>query len=109
MKVPDDSIPISELGEVAICERRVYLKRKYGARTSAQREARLDRGNMVHKAAFDQRNPEVSGSDRRCFIASAVFGPDSAMLARWCDRSPTFRGAMRSALLAIIRLTGGGR
>lgn len=90
MKVPEDSIPISELGEVVICERRVYLRSKYGQRTSAQREGRLKRGNDVHKAAYAQKAPDQVATDKRCFIATAVFGedaPETNHLRRWRDET----------------------
>lgn len=77
MKAPDDSIPISEIGEVGICERRVYLRKKYGLRTSQEREARLDRGTKIHEAAYQQSTPDEKRADKRCFIATAVYGADA--------------------------------
>ena len=101
MKVPDDSIPISELGEVGICERRIYLRAKYGKRTNAQREQRLDRGTAIHQAAYEQKRPDDRGQDKRCFIATAVYGDaawETAHLRNWRDRvllkTPAGRGAV---------------
>lgn len=88
MKIPDDSVPISELGEVGICERRVYLRQKYGARTSAQREKRLERGTSIHQAAYEQRRPDEKVQDKRCFIATALYGEaafETAHLRDWRD------------------------
>lgn len=88
MKVPDDSIPISELGEVGICERRVYLRAKYGKRTNAQREQRLERGTAIHQAAYEQKRPDEMAQDKRCFIATAVYGDaawETSHLRDWRD------------------------
>lgn len=77
MKAPDDSIAISEIGEVGICERRIYLRKKYGPRTNKQREERLDRGTKMHELAYQQATPEQRRVDKRCFIATAVYGEDA--------------------------------
>jgi hypothetical protein len=77
VKAPDDSIAISEIGEVGICERRVYLRKKYGLRTNRAREERLNRGTKVHQAAYEQSRPDEKRVDKRCFIATSVYGVDA--------------------------------
>ena len=91
MKHPDDSIAASSLAEVGVCERRVYLKAKFGERTNRDRQARLDRGTDLHDKAFSQSRPDQpSASDRRCFIATAVYGPcapETDALRKYRDRA----------------------
>jgi len=108
MKIPDDSIPISELGEVGICERRVYLRHKYGKRTSAQREKRLERGTAIHQAAFEQKRPDEPARDKRCFIATAVYGEaawQTEHLRRWRDANLMRSRAGRVAVEAYYKLS----
>lgn len=77
-KIEEGSVPISELGELGICERRLYLRSKLGPRTNAQREARKSRGTAIHQVAYAQQRPDERTSDKRCFIATAVYGEDAA-------------------------------
>lgn len=79
MGTNDDSVPISELAEMGVCERKIYLRAKYGARTSKDRQAHQRRGEEVHLAAYQQSRPDEgqTPSDKRCFIASCVYGADA--------------------------------
>lgn len=62
---------------MATCERRVYLRAKYGDReTRAQRQAK-DRGTMLHDLAYQQSRPDGPARDKRCFVATCVYGQDA--------------------------------
>ena len=69
------SVAVTAVAEVAVCERRVYLRAKLGERTTGEIERNKARGNELHQRAFNQKTP--STSDRRCFIATAVYGCDA--------------------------------
>lgn len=67
----------SDLADVATCQRRVYLRARLGDRyTKKQGVARI-RGQEMHARAFRQKRPDDASGDRRCFIASCVYGPDA--------------------------------
>ncbi len=84
----------SELAEMGVCEQRVALTARLGKRRSGQQQASADMGTERHQAfhrAAILGQPGVSTSepaDKRCFIATAVFGesPQTVTLRRFRDR-----------------------
>lgn len=70
-------VRISELAEVATCQRRVYLRGKIGQRETEEQAAAKERGNVLHDLAYKQSHPEQGSQDRRCFIATSVYGSDA--------------------------------
>jgi len=76
---------VSELADVATCQRRVYLKAKLGERETSEQAVAKRRGNEIHDRAFKQNRPDDRSQDRRCFIASAVYGPDAWQTQRLRD------------------------
>ena len=89
------AVSATQLAEMGYCEQRVLLAHRLGERTTlAQRQAR-ERGNEAHLRYFAQG---LAAKDRRCFIASCVFGPDAletqqlrgyrdaVLLPRWWGR-----------------------
>ena len=91
-------IGVSELAEVATCERRVFLKARYGERTNKSREVARSKGILVHDAAYRQRHPEVSkqvrtpAGDKRCFVATCLYGENgSETVALRAFRDSTLR------------------
>lgn len=83
----------SELAEMGVCEQRVALTARLGKRRSGQQQASADMGTERHQAfhrAAILGQPGVSTSepaDKRCFIATAVFGesPQTVTLRRFRD------------------------
>lgn len=68
---------ISDLAEVATCQRRVYLKAKYGQKeTNAQTMAKK-RGIVLHEKAYQQKRPDSKSQDKRCYIATSIYGIDA--------------------------------
>lgn len=88
----------SELAALVRCERELVLTREYGERSSASRRAASERGMVFHAQAQEemerhhnaprQRPNRTHGTppypagprrttDRRCFIATAVYGDDA--------------------------------
>lgn len=89
------AVSATQLAEMGYCEQRVLLAHRLGERTTpAQTRARA-RGNEAHLRYFVQG---VAAKDRRCFVASCVFGPDAletqqlrgyrdaVLLPRWWGR-----------------------
>ncbi len=97
----------SELAEMGVCEQRVLLAARLGTRRSGRQQASADLGTERHHAfhrAAILGQPRVSTSepaDKRCFIATAVFGesPQTVTLRRFRDRvllpRPTGRQLIR--------------
>jgi hypothetical protein len=65
-------VSATELAKMGKCERQVYLDYHYGEDTSLTAEF-IKRGNHEH----EEFNRQLSGKDKRCFIATAVFGMDA--------------------------------
>ena len=89
------AVSATQLAEMGYCEQRMLLAHRLGERTTlAQRQARA-RGNEAHLRYLAQG---LAANDRRCFIASCVFGPDAletqqlrgyrdaVLLPRWWGR-----------------------
>lgn len=68
------SVAVTALAEVAVCQRRVYLRSRLGERLTREQVKRRELGNQLHARAYRQANP---ASDSRCFIATEIFGQDS--------------------------------
>jgi CRISPR/Cas system-associated exonuclease Cas4 (RecB family) len=77
MKIKDPLVSSTELSQLGVCERKVYLRSKYGARNVLP-QVKQDqfRGNVVHQKAFETQH-EKYNVDKRCFIASRVYGLDA--------------------------------
>ncbi len=76
-------ISVTSLAKLGKCERQAYLDYFYGDDHCAVRAA-AQRGNSAHEE-FARR---LAGQDRRCFIASALFGAaawQTEALRRWRD------------------------
>lgn len=65
-------VSATELAKMGKCERQVYLDYHHGEDTSLT-ATYIKRGNHEH----EQFNRQLSVKDKRCFIATAVFGTDA--------------------------------
>ena len=77
-----DRLWASELAQFARCEQKALFERGKNVRRTPEEYARLREGTAVHVAlhrdAHDaDRLANRAASDRRCFIASVVYGPDA--------------------------------
>jgi len=71
------STTASELAEIGVCEQRVVLQSQYGPRHSAPSRSALERGVEAHNEFLEHaRRLQARGNeaDRRCFIATTVYG-----------------------------------
>lgn len=89
-RVGRGSISATELAKLGLCETKLILDRTHGeGKISARAKARRREGTQVH-AYSQQAAVNANGAvDRRCFVATAVYGPDgwqTDRLRRWRDR-----------------------
>jgi len=95
-------IPVTEFAKMGYCETQLVLNKKHKNEGQSYRDqAAISRGNKEHDA-FDarvkkQHIPYQAANDKRCFVASCVYGqehPKTERLRRFRDRSllPTSTG-----------------
>lgn len=73
----EPQLTVSDLAAIARCERQAVFDREYRARRSAEWVNAAQAGRRAH-GAYQRRVALGAGvRDHRCFIASAVFGPDA--------------------------------
>ena len=77
-----DRLWASELAQFARCEQKALFERGRNVPRSLEEKRRLGEGAAVHAtlhrdAISTDRLVEVSAADRRCFIASVVYGADA--------------------------------
>lgn len=90
-------VSAKELAEMGFCEKRVLLAHLHGEQTTPSQREDVRRGLAAHQKYYEQGLAAVS-SDRRCFIATCVFGEsapqtlvlrefrDEVLLPRWWGR-----------------------
>ena len=73
------SIPVTTVAEVMTCQRRVYLRPRHKEAVSLQMRTNRDRGIAIHKEAerLGDRAYKATGTDKRCFIATTLFGAEA--------------------------------
>lgn len=74
-------ISASDLAQSCVCEQQVVFDRMFGKKRAREQVQRAKAGIAVHadmnaQAQLAYRGAETSQPDRRCFIASALYGPD---------------------------------
>lgn len=90
-------VSAKDLAEMGFCEKRVLLAHLHGEQTTPSQQEDVRRGLAAHQQYHEQGVAAVS-SDRRCFIATCVFGEtapqtqvlrvfrDEVLLPRWWGR-----------------------
>lgn len=79
---------ISKIVATVYCERQAILDRQHGRTRSKDVEAKAREGTFEHER-FAWEGRTQATVDRRCFIASAVYGgdaPQTDLLRAWRDR-----------------------
>lgn len=74
-KRPGDEVSATELAEMGFCEKRVLLAHIYGKHTTPEQYKTMARGQAAHQRYLEEGL--AATSDRRCFVATFVFGPDA--------------------------------
>lgn len=81
-------IAVSDLAQLATCQRKVYLAAKLGERATKDQQRQRAEGIRLHQLAYEQPHPSMKKRDGRCFIATAVFGevaPETELLRTFRD------------------------
>ncbi len=111
----------TSIAMLGYCEAKLVLQRRYGDMSTPQQDLARERGVEEHEvfhhvvsAHHNTAPPPASGTDKRCFIASAVYGADDPRtwrLRAWRDErlAPTRLGRIAIALYyrkapALVRL-----
>lgn len=66
-------VSATELAEMAFCEKRVLLAHQHGDRSTPEQRKAKARGLAAHERYLVEGR--ATASDRRCFVASCVYGP----------------------------------
>ena len=105
------SLSATELAKLGLCETQLVLDRAHGeGRVSAKAQAARRRGVVVHERALEAAVAAGGPKDGRCFIASAVYGPDAPQteaLRRWRDTRLNGSLLGRLAIGAYYRVSPG--
>ncbi len=84
----------SQLAQLARCEQKVVFEAQRGAHRTSREKERLEEGIAIHEALHQEAMARrhaggTSPVDRRCFIASALYGhaaPETALLRAFRDQ-----------------------
>lgn len=107
----------SDLASDATCEQRGRFDAERGFARTQEHQARVDRGTLMHARAearaYARPVPALAGG-RRCYVATALYGPDAwqtCALRDWRDRALIPHAAGRAAVAiyyavspALVRL-----
>lgn len=77
----------SDLAGMAVCERQVLLRARMGDRKTSAQAVAAERGDAVHDRIHREGHTPLTSSrevatDKRCFIATAVYGIDAPETVR---------------------------
>lgn len=78
---------ISEIAAIVYCERQAVLDRQHGKARSLSVKAKAASGRFQHQR-FAMEGRAQASRDRRCFVATAIYGPEAPeteWLRRWRD------------------------
>lgn len=89
------SICATDLAKLGMCEKRMVLDLQYGeGKVSKRARVRSEEGREIHEralqAAIAHNQVREPATDRRCYIATAVYGADAWQtnaLRAWRDRA----------------------
>lgn len=107
------SISATSLATLGLCEHQLGLTLRHGDhKATAQQEVFLSRGKVVHEQALHaaMAAPEGASTDRRCFIATAVYGQDAVQtsaLRAWRDKTLMTSWIGRAVVKVYYRLSPG--
>lgn len=81
---------ITDIVATVYCEQKAVFDRERGRIESRDVRAKREEGIAQHKRFEDEGRRSAGHQDRRCFIATAVYGQDAAetnFLRAWRDRA----------------------
>ena len=68
-------VTAKEMAEMGFCEKRIQLARLYGEQVTHEQQKDRARGQLAHQRYLE--DGLSSRGDRRCFVATCVFGQDA--------------------------------
>lgn len=92
-------VAAGDLGNFEYCEQKAVFDRRFGNRRTAHAAQRSEDGVAAHRR-FEN---EPQAGDRRCFVATCVYGadaPETELLRRYRDNS-MMRGAWGRAMVRV--------
>ena len=95
-----DEVSATELAEMGFCEKRVQLAYMYGEQATPEQRKAMARGQGAHKRYLEEGL--AATADRRCFVATFVFGPDAPTGCRIMERSPAIAVGVRRLLRILV-------
>jgi hypothetical protein len=87
--VSNKHLTITEIVSTVYCEQKMLLDRERGDATPSSVREKAVQGTIEHRG-FERQGQIQSASDRRCFVASALYGPcasETDFLRDWRDQS----------------------
>lgn len=69
-------VAAKDLAEMGFCEKRVQLAHLHGERATPKQRKAMARGQVAHQRYWEEG--VAATADRRCFVATFVFGPDAS-------------------------------
>lgn len=96
------NVSATALAEMGFCEKRILLAHLHGELTTPLGRRRIRRGRAAHRQYYEQGLAAAS-SDRRCFIATCVFGesaPQTQVLREFRD-AVLLRGCLGRLLVTV--------
>lgn len=78
---------ISNVVAIVYCERQAILDRRYGEQRSRDVQIKAEYGQRAHQQ-FEREGRQQMAQDRRCFIATAIYGadaPETQAFRHWRD------------------------
>lgn len=95
-------VTATDLAKMGSCEKQIHLQQLYGERLTRYQEYRRQQGIQAHKVFYQQ------GQDRRCFIATAIYGanaPQVALLRNFRDKKLMPHTAGRAFVFCYYRIS----
>lgn len=101
MSRPNPRVAVTDVVRITRCEQQTLLDGRFGETRDVETEQRRREGIRAH-ARFEHQN------DRRCYVATAVFGPhapETIRLRRWRDEVLAPRPWGRALIRAYYRVS----
>lgn len=99
---------MSDVAGMLYCERKAYYDATHGKLSTPESDRAARAGEAMHQRFAADGQRLLSRQDRRCFIATAVYGedaPQTEALRRWRDRALMRHPAGRAVTAVYYRLS----
>jgi hypothetical protein len=79
------TVSATELAKLAVCEQQLVFDKQRGRRLSKEQKEAIALGQQEHAEHHQQVQYMKQLQDKRCFIATTVFGPDAVQTRQLRD------------------------